>query len=381
MGAGAATEAEVQDDAIEIFSQTVDELSCSDDAQLFELAIGSYKLQSLARRMINRPQITIRIGLPTQQFNARAWFDRLVLPLNIHLRRETSGRVLGVKRVFRIDASTLSVELLRSRYQFPEYLDQPTHITNRIEQILLQQHDARQNIFEVFYDPKTTTAQDVSLLLQSGVADVQAYYQLVAGTRIYYCWREADTDLHASFTMCCFTEADLLNSVGRQKRLLASLLLNEQWNRLHRLCAISESFQIQNDFYVTKGMLAVFANVLSLDNQLFRSRALACQKFDGIYVASARVQDVSVVERDAQLRNFLQKVVDAIPVNYQQIVVGLYCRPEDRNSDYEAMLTLSRIQDNYGPAERFPRKQAPARHASQPCTPSSRHEDALQENH
>ena len=137
MGAGAAAEAEVQGDAIEIFSQTVDELSCSDGAQLFELAIGSYKLQSLARRMINRPQITIRIGLPTQQFNARSWLDRLVLPLNIHLRRETSGRVLGVKRVFRIDASTLSVELMRSRYQFPEYLDQPTHITNRIEQILL----------------------------------------------------------------------------------------------------------------------------------------------------------------------------------------------------------------------------------------------------
>ena len=76
--------------------------------------------------------------------------------------------------------------------------------------------------------------------------------------------------------MYCFTEADLLNSVSKQKRLMVNLLLNEQWNRLHRLCSISESFQIQNDFYITKGMLAVFANVLSLDNQLFRSRVLSC---------------------------------------------------------------------------------------------------------
>lgn len=36
-------------------------------------------------------------------------------------------------------------------------------------------------------------------------------------------------------------------------------------------------------------MLAVFANILSLDNELFRSRILACQKFDGVYVSSARV--------------------------------------------------------------------------------------------
>ena len=84
--------------------------------------------------------------------------------------------------------------------------------------------------------------QNVNLLLQSGVADVQAYYELVTSTRIYYCWKEADLDLNASFTMYCFTETDLLNSIGKQKRLMISLLLNEQWNRLHRLCAISDSF-------------------------------------------------------------------------------------------------------------------------------------------
>ena len=44
MGAGAATEVEIQSDAIEIFSKTVEELNCSDNAQLFELAINSYKL-------------------------------------------------------------------------------------------------------------------------------------------------------------------------------------------------------------------------------------------------------------------------------------------------------------------------------------------------
>lgn len=93
--------------------------------------------------MINRSPITIKIGLPMSQFNIKTWFEKLILPLNIHLRRETNGRVLGVKKVFKIDTSTLSVELVRSKYQFPEYLDQPTHITNRIEQILLQQHDAK----------------------------------------------------------------------------------------------------------------------------------------------------------------------------------------------------------------------------------------------
>ena len=73
--------------------------------------------------MINKSPITIKIGLPTPQFNIRTWFDKLVLPLNIHLRRETNGRVLGIKKIFKIDASTLSVELMRSRYQFPEYID------------------------------------------------------------------------------------------------------------------------------------------------------------------------------------------------------------------------------------------------------------------
>ena len=73
--------------------------------------------------MINRSQITIRIDTPTQQLSGKAWFEKLILPLNIHLRRETSGRVLGVKKVFQIDADTLSIELMRSRYQFPEYID------------------------------------------------------------------------------------------------------------------------------------------------------------------------------------------------------------------------------------------------------------------
>ena len=65
--------------------------------------------------MMHRLSVIIKFDSVDPKVDHRVWFERLVLPLNIHLRRETNGRVLGIKKVSKVDTNTLNVELLHSK--------------------------------------------------------------------------------------------------------------------------------------------------------------------------------------------------------------------------------------------------------------------------